>query len=213
MVPKASAARGEAFGDFYQGHHAGRDALSVLGPGMVPKASAARGLHAGRDAQQSHSDPVLRPPVHMQQPASRLPAPLPEPWVELQTNDGRAYYYNKETNASQWEKPKAGRRGKQTVTMKITNAAAPAEPDAAYGHGMPVGSGVAVSGLPHSNEVLPSEMLLGGGFEEAAAPATKRERVDQLKQEVAQIDAQISSLVGMRAKINAELGSLGYGGL
>ena len=192
MVPKASAARGLAFDNFYQG------------------------LHAGRDSQQSYSDPVLRPAPRMQQQpaaigASRLPPALPEPWVELHTNDGRAYYYNTETNESQWEKPKVGRRGKQSLTMKITNATAPADPDAVYTHGMPSGSGVSVSGSPHKGVLPPSAMLLGG--DDMPPAATKKERVDQLKQEVEHINAQISSLVGRKAQLTAELGTLGYGGL
>ena len=50
---------GNAYADYYQGQHAGRDAASGFGPGMVPKASAARGeafggyygnAYSGRDA-------------------------------------------------------------------------------------------------------------------------------------------------------------------
>ena len=37
MVPTAGAARGEAFADWYQGQHAGKDVLSSLMPGMAPR--------------------------------------------------------------------------------------------------------------------------------------------------------------------------------
>ena len=62
MIPDAAAARGDAFGNYYQGRHAGRDAKDNLGVGMIPDAGAARGdafgnyysgRHAGRDAKDN----------------------------------------------------------------------------------------------------------------------------------------------------------------
>ena len=58
---------GNAYADYYQGQHAGRDAASGFGPGMVPKASAARGeafggyygnAYSGRDAASGIKDYV-----------------------------------------------------------------------------------------------------------------------------------------------------------
>ena len=57
-----------------------------------------------------------------------------------------------------------------------------------------------------------ANLAMGGGDDMPPA-ATKKERVDQLKQEVEHINAQISSLVGRKAQLTAELGTLGYGGL
>ena len=78
MVPRAEAARGEAFADFY-GQHAGRDAESGLGPGMVPRADAARGeafadfygdKHAGKDTESNFTVGTL--------PGMCGPAPVEE---------------------------------------------------------------------------------------------------------------------------------------
>ena len=39
--------------------------------------------------------------------AAPLPPSLPEPWQVHYTSDGRAYFYNSSTNATQWEPPQA----------------------------------------------------------------------------------------------------------
>ena len=43
MIPRADAAGGQGFEGYYQGQHAGRDALDHLGTGLVPRADAACG--------------------------------------------------------------------------------------------------------------------------------------------------------------------------
>ena len=46
-------------------------------------------------------------PLPPQAPPAAAPPALPEPWQVLYTSDGRAYFYNSATNATQWEPPQA----------------------------------------------------------------------------------------------------------
>lgn len=55
-----------------------------------------------QELQPRPPQPAAAPPA-----AAAAPPALPEPWQVLYTSDGRAYFYNSATNATQWEPPQA----------------------------------------------------------------------------------------------------------
>ena len=65
----------------------------------------------GEETNPGSSFPHSDDPAPPAQPTIVLPTALPEPvpvgqsWNEVQTADGRVYYFNGETRESQWEKP------------------------------------------------------------------------------------------------------------
>ncbi|KAL9179157.1 hypothetical protein ACHAXT_008447 [Thalassiosira profunda] len=55
--------------------------------------------------QYSFLQPAALPQPHQPQYQRQFSTPLPVPWREAVTNDGRVYYFNPETNESRWDWP------------------------------------------------------------------------------------------------------------
>lgn len=82
----------------------------VGGGGYPPVADPAGAAAAAAAAPYAPYQPVQQQPqpaTAAAAPPAAAPPPLPEPWQVHYTSDGRAYFYNSSTNATQWEPPQA----------------------------------------------------------------------------------------------------------
>jgi hypothetical protein len=84
----------------------------MFGSGDIPQYGIPQGSIDRVDDESLISDTVAEAPaVGQAQPTIILPASLPAPvplgnsWSEVQTADGRVYFFNSETRESQWSKP------------------------------------------------------------------------------------------------------------
>ena len=144
-----------------------------------------------------------------EQEAPSLPQ-LPEGWTQLSSPDGRPYYWNAQTNVTQWEKPRMGRRGQQQqqqLTLKITSAPRPADPDAMYTHGRPTHDAhhdAHGSPLRHAAAATKPHQTPKTIPKTPRTQPTTRKAVE-LERELEDIHNQMSNLITRKARVEQAL--------